>query len=238
LSIKEDEMMVDEISNKTLAVLLIVAIAISLGGTLVSINRLSSVMRLPGGITGYASASSTGTTNVTITSSASIRFSRNNLDFGVGAVNSTGGNQLCSLASSSTGGSKDTNARCINFTAAGSMNSLQIENDGTNNLTVNLTSTQNAAGFVGGPAVIEQFRYTVTNNESNSCATPLPATWTAVTIVGSGQMAVCQSAGGLGFIGSANSLNLDFNLTIPYDSYKAGAVNQVVTITAIGTTLP
>jgi hypothetical protein len=233
---KKGEMMVDEISNKTLAVLLVVAIAISFVGTLVSINQLSSVMRLSGGITGYATASSSGTTNVTIQSSASIRFSRNNLDFGKGAVNSTGGNQLCSLASSSSGGSKDTNTRCINFTAAGSMNSLQIENDGTVNLTVNLTSDKAAAAFIGGPSVQELFRFTVTNNESNSCATPSPSVWS--TVNSTGQMAVCASTGGLGFTGSANSLNLDFNLTIPYDSLKAGSTNQVVTITATGTSVP
>ena len=227
--------MVDEISNKTLAVLLIVAIAISLGGTLVSINRLSSVMRLPGGITGYVSG--TGTTNVTITSSASIRFAKSNLDFGIGAVNSSAGNQVCSLASSNGGGSKDPITSCINFTAAGSMVSLSIENDGTSNLTVNLTSTQNAAGFVGGPSGLEFFRYKVTNNETNSCALPIPATWTNVTITPTQNLA-CNSTGGLGFAVAANALNLDFNLTIPYDSLKAGTVNQVVTITAIGTVVP
>ena len=98
--------MADEISNKTLAFLLVVAIAISLGGTFVSMNRLNTLMNLPG-VTGFATANSTGTANVTITASASIRFAVNNLDFGIGAVNSSAGNTVCSLASGSVAAERD-----------------------------------------------------------------------------------------------------------------------------------
>jgi hypothetical protein len=228
--------MVDEVSNKTLAVLLIVAIAISLGGTLVSLNRLAVLRLGGGGITGYASASGTGTTNISISSSASIKFAINTLDFGPGAVNNSGSNTICSLASGKGGGSKDTSARCINFTAAASLESLQIENDGTVNLTVNLTSDHAAAAFIGGPSGLQLFRLSCANNETNACASPVPGGW--ATINSSGQMVLCGSAGGLGFITTANSLTLNINVTVPYDSYFAGQGNQIVTLTAIGTSVP
>ena len=227
--------MADEISNKTLAFLLVVAIAISLGGTFVSMNRLNTLMNLPG-VTGFATANSTGTANVTITASASIRFAVNNLDFGIGAVNSSAGNTVCSLASGSVAGFKDGTGQCINFSAVGVLKSLQIENDGNVNLTVNLTSTKNATQFVGGPSAAEQFRFTVTNNDSSSCGAPTPAAWSPIN--SSGQMVVCGSTGGLSFLQSQNSLNMSLNLTIPYDSAFASGTNQVVTLTAIGTSVP
>ncbi len=225
--------MVDEISNKTLAVLLIVAIALSLGGTLVSLNRLSSVVRGPS-ITGFATSTGTGTTNVTILSTGSIRFAVNNLDFGVGAVNTTGGNQVCSLASGTASGSKDPSSKCINFSAEATLKSLQIENDGNLNLSVNLTSNKNAAGFIGGGvSALEQFRFKIENNESDSCATVGPAAWADMNTT---SMAICTTAEGLGFAPTRNSLLVHINITIPSDSLLTGT-NQVATLTATGTTI-
>jgi hypothetical protein len=80
--------MAEEISNRTLAILLIIAIAISLGGTIVSLNRLAQV-RVPV-ITGFASDQGTATVN--ITSQASLIFAVNSIDFGNGWVNSTAAN--------------------------------------------------------------------------------------------------------------------------------------------------
>ena len=235
-------MMVDEISNKTLAVLLIVAIALSLGGTLVSLNRISSIARGPA-ITGYVSSMfNTGTTNVTIQTTASLRFAVNLLDFGKGAVNTTAGNTLCSIASSTAGGTKAANTQCINFTAVGSIYSLQLENDGDMNLTVNMSADKNATNFIGGGASgAEQFLWTVGNNETNSCNNitgPGTGNWSNMNTT---SMLVCSTGygaamGGLGFITTQNSLAININLTIPSDSTKTTS-NNLATITATGTTL-
>jgi hypothetical protein len=50
-------------------------------------------------------------------------------------------------------------------------------------------------------------------------------------------MAICTSTGGLSFVSNRNSLDLHINLTIPYDSSRAGQPNQNLTITATGTSL-
>jgi hypothetical protein len=203
----------------------------------VSLNRLSSVIRAPA-ITGYAASSGTGTTNISIVTTASIRFAINNLDFGRGAVNTTGGNTLCSLASGTASGFKDGANQCINFSAVGTLKSLQIENDGSLNLTVNLTSDKVADAFIGGgPSDAELFRFYVGNNETGSCSpAPFPTTWTSVS---TNSTLICNATlatGGLGFITTANSLVLHINITIPSDSIRTSA-NNVATLTATGTTL-
>lgn len=222
-------MMVDEISNKTLAVLLIVAIALSLGGTLVSLNRLSSVVRAPG-ITGYAT-SVQGTTNVTIQTVASLRFAIANINFGVGAVNTTAGNTHCSIASSQTGaGSKDSSSSCINFTATGgtALKSFQLENDGNLALRVNFTSAEDAAAYLGGTSPL--FRYKVGDNETSACGTLGPTTWTNILTTNN---VVCNGTG-MDFDPAHNSIYMDINLTIPYDSNTG---EQITTLTAVGTAI-
>ncbi len=74
-----------DISNRTLATLLIAAIVVSLGGTLLSLNKLQS------GVTGRAQTD-TGTTEVTVTQAVSIIITEptnNIIDFGEGRVNTT-----------------------------------------------------------------------------------------------------------------------------------------------------
>ena len=68
-----------EISNKTLTILLIVAIAVALGGTFTSLSMLS---RIKAPVTGLAT-SGTGKVNLSITSATSIVVS-GNIDFGSG----------------------------------------------------------------------------------------------------------------------------------------------------------
>jgi hypothetical protein len=239
---KKGDMMFDDISNKTLALLIIVVLAISLGTTLMSLNlntRLGTLLAARGGqgITGFSTASGTGIANVTINTLASIRFSINNIQFGIGSVNTTAGNQVCSLTTNHTLGTKDPGGMCINFTAVANLDSLEIENDGSVNLTVNVSFNKNASTFIGGgTSLLEHLRYYADNNETNSCSSPVPIGWTEVGVANA-QIAICNTVQGLSFIQTRNSLGLHLNITIPYDSTKVGAV-QTLTITATGTSIP
>ena len=99
---------------------------------------------------------------------------------------------------------------------------------------MNLSAGSTAATFIGGgPSALEAVRFYVTANESDSCANPEPDVWTTMNTT---QMAICASTGGLGFVPTANSLDIHVNLTIPYDSLRVGT-NQENTITATGTTI-
>jgi hypothetical protein len=218
---------VDEISNKTLAVLLIVAIALSLGGTLVSLNRLSSVMNNPG-ITGYAAG--TGIANVSVTSNAAIRFSVSVLNFGTGYTNSSI-QQTCSMSSNNASGYSDGPSVCVNFTAAANLRSLVIENYGNINLSVTLNSTANASTMFGGPLNLQKFRYWVQENETTSCKYGLaPMGWGDMNTT---EKLICSD---LSFNPVNNSLVVHINFTIPYDVYTTlTGSERRATLTATGT---
>lgn len=73
-----------EVSNKSLAALLVVAIVVSLGGTFISLSRLSGIGRIPL-ITGFA-GTDTGIVNITITEDLTIDTPENLIEFGSGLV--------------------------------------------------------------------------------------------------------------------------------------------------------
>lgn len=215
--------MVDEISNKTLAILLIAAIAVSLGGTLFSLNRLARLS----GMTGYV------TNPRALPRSMSARPPRlgspvSSLNFGTGSVNTTSGNQYCSMASNHTTGYQDAVSRCIGFNGASTYKSLEIENDGNRNLTITMASTKNADTFIGGTA--PAFKFYTTVNESLACGTPVPTGWVDVNI---SSVNLCTSTGGLDFSDNSDSLDIHLNITIPYNSLTD---QQSVTLTVTGST--
>jgi hypothetical protein len=220
--------MVEDLSNRTLAILLIAAIAISLGGTILSLNRLSTVMNMPS-ITGYV-LTPTGTTNVTIQSQASLRFSIPGVDFGSGTVNTNASNQNCSMATNKVGASafKDASG-CTGFNASTTFISLELENDGNTNLTVNLTGVT-AATFLGGTT--PAFKFKVSNNESNSCLSPGPQNWTEVNAT---SMTVCTAGKGLDYLDNSDSLTVDINISIPYNAITG---SRTATLTATGQVAP
>ena len=69
-----------EISNKTLALLLVAAIVVSIGGTLISLNNVNQ------GITGHVTSNATGTTSVNVGAVTTLRFDISSVDFGAGSV--------------------------------------------------------------------------------------------------------------------------------------------------------
>jgi hypothetical protein len=207
-----------------LAILLVVAIAISLGGTFFSLNRLSNLMRAPPS-TGYAT-NPQGSAIVNITAIGSLKFALGLLDFGIGSVNTTD-NEYCSMASGADSGFKDANNRCIDFNDPATFKSLVIENDGTKNLTITMDSNKNAATFIGGTGS-PGFKFYVTNNETGSCPDPVPAAWTNVNLT---TMNLCSGTG-LGFDNGADTMYIHLNITIPYNSLLG---LQEVTLTVTGT---
>jgi hypothetical protein len=84
--------MAKEVSNRTIAVLLVLALAVSIFGTFLSLQRISRL-----GLTGFAT---TGITNLTIASTKSINVVVSNIDFGSGyATDGT----ICTMESNATG---------------------------------------------------------------------------------------------------------------------------------------
>ena len=97
--------MADDINNKTLATLLVVAIIVSIGGTLISLNRLSKFGGI--GVTGFAT-SGTAKVNLSVTSSTGITVTQA-IDFGSGYADTA---TNCTMESNlSSGARPDTDCK-------------------------------------------------------------------------------------------------------------------------------
>ena len=132
----------DEISNKTLAILLIGAIVISLGGTLISLNKLTNV-KIPG-ITGFAVNESTEGADIELQISSLVKvwWSIPNINWGTGGVNtSTIGCTLQSFAPSIGG-------NCTGFDEQ--LLGLVLVNTGTVDASLKIMTGKDAVGFIGG----------------------------------------------------------------------------------------
>jgi hypothetical protein len=208
----------DDISNKSLATLLIVAIVVSIGGTWLVLNKAPGLLE----ITGLQSSSDTGTAQLTIETVGAIRFAVDTVNWSTGRVNTTNGNDRCIL---DTEGTNDGN-RCINFTTVNA--GFQLENDGSQNASIQLAFSNDADGFIGGSAGVNEYRYKPVANETNSCGDQLLAPiWYEVNTTTPGDV-IC---GTLDFQDGSDSIELDINITIPNDA-TAGTKSSTLTATA------
>lgn len=220
----------EDISNKTLAILLIAAMVVSLGGTILSLNRLS-VFRTPAQqITGYGAG--TGTANLSITQDTTIEVFVNIIDFGSGIVNVSFGCTNATLASSHN----DTNWTAewdtcwadasgpVTFNSGD--NDIVLRNDGNINLTVTMDSTSDtAATFIGGTADTPLYQYRAFSNETNACDSANNATWHDVN--SSATMAICNK---LKSSNDEDEVRVAIKVRIPKDA--AGYKEDILTFTS------
>jgi hypothetical protein len=193
------------ISNEIIAVLIVVAISLSM------INFF-----LGGEITSFATSESNATAAVTIESVTAINWTSASIDWGTGSV--TEGEENATL---------DTDAASVtngNWTATSQ--TLVLENVGGDIVELNLTSSTDAAGFVGGtdPA----FRWKIEQNESDSC---LDIIDTSFTDINTSANTICSV---LDANQANNSINVEIQLIIPADANQTGALSATITATGRG----
>jgi parallel beta-helix repeat protein len=195
----------------------------SVTGTSVSNTVNSSCSLPPPSGAGAANSTSQGEVMIGVQTIASLLFAINTVNWGVGNVNQSGGNINCVL---DTEGS-NVPSKCINFTTV--TQPFVIENDGSNNLSVQLTFSKNATQFIGGSSPL--FRYRVASNESGSCTeAPSPANYTDVNTTSPGTL-VCTN---MPFLNNVDTLAVHINITIPFD---ASPGTKTAIVTATGTTV-
>jgi hypothetical protein len=195
------------ISNELLALLLVVAISLSMVDFFLGDSM---------GFTGFVTSDSNATAAVTIESVTSINWTSAAIDWGTGSV--TGGFENATL---------DTDAKSVtggNWTA--SSQSLVLENIGGDLVELNLTSNKTAEDFVGGsdPA----FRWKIEQNESNSCADIVD---TSFTDINTSANTICSV---LDANQANNSINVEIQLIIPTDANQTGALSATITATGRG----
>jgi hypothetical protein len=139
-----------ELSNKSLALLLVAALVVSLGGTLISLNKLQS------GLTGLAMS---GYVNLSINSSAGCNIDTN-VSFGNGPRPAGPVNLSSNRDNSLTDGFNN----CTDGASTNNCKGMQINNTGTVNINVTMTSTANGTDLLNiGPGNESKFQFIMRN---------------------------------------------------------------------------
>lgn len=214
-----------DISNKSLAFILVVAIVISLGGTIVSLNKLNQF-----GFTGAATGTGSGTANLTVNSSVIITFLTSKVDFGTGNTNDTGaGIENCTIDTNGTNPRNDGSTigswgtqSCIGFNS--NVAPFVIRNDGNLNVNLTLQSSASPSAFIGG--TFPAFQWAL--NTTNACpgGNLNPVAWQDVN---TSAQNVCTN---YSYVDGSDLLTLNIRVNIPQDAVPG---THAATITATGT---
>lgn len=159
-------------------------------------------------------ATEDATVNVTVTSSADINFTTENINFGAGTVDA--GKEYAIVASNNTvtdGGWTPIDQ------------GLVVENIGNVNVTFNVTFGKTAAEFIGGTDPVYQFM--VSENEEGSCIVTGGFELDTFTATSTSPIDVCNP---FPKTDTSDELRFDIYLKIPSDSLT-GALGDVVTLT-------
>ncbi|RME31128.1 hypothetical protein D6789_03725 [Candidatus Woesearchaeota archaeon] len=241
-----------DLSNKSLALILVAAIVVSLGGTLVSMNRLNKLQAPI--FTGFATGSdtATGLTNLTIESNLAITInhpsSANRIDFGAGYVDGTGGGiQYCFIDTNGTNATDTGTNHCKGFNNVtvnywndstqathpdNEIGAFKIRNDGNKDVRLNISVNNDKDSFIGGtnPEFAGWIDYNNTNNSGETACTGNQRNFTSWTnFTTSPGIGVC---GNFNFEDSAaDYLYLHVRVGIPEDAAPVTSSTSTITVT-------
>ncbi|MFO7710357.1 MAG: hypothetical protein R6V53_01180 [Candidatus Woesearchaeota archaeon] len=230
----------EEISNKTIAVLLMAAIVVSLGGTLITLNKLTQ----PGftGVSGLAGSNTTGQASVEVIEITEISFVDDTVDFGSGFVADT-----CSYCEMVSNGTRD--EACCEGAGTGNLwndtanyqDGLLLRNDGNYNMSLQLNSSTNATEMFGNNANASfQFRAVAgfdsdhpgSDDTVNSCNSGFISGWQNLTQ--GTPLNLCGAPGtdyDFLYSSSEDEVELEIRVQIPDDAPKQA---NTATIYVIG----
>lgn len=202
----------NNITNKTVVYLLIVAIFVSLVGTLVSLSKLGELS-----ITGLAGASNiSGEVNLTIGDTCAITMTGNSINFGSGGINHTDG---CILNTSDGSKSHGCGDGLLAVT-----DGINFTNTGNLNISLNFTSNVTAATFLSSNPTVPLFKFSADNIESGACDDGNfefngTGDWTNIT---TGNVDICNASNQLEPDDTKDTIAIDIYLSIPSDANQVG----------------
>jgi len=216
------------VENKFILAMAVIAVAVSI---LAAAFTYFSVVNLVTRLSGFATA--TGEINLTVESSASINFTDETISFGSGLV--TAPNTEAFL---------DTTTGTVvqgNWTAE--TTGLVLQNIGSTNVSLNLSSNVAAAAFIGGTN--PSFQWNVSENEVGSCLLSNGTVTASAEIyhelldsfIDVNTSATAEFCELFPFADAFDSLRIDINLTIPQDA-TTGARGAIITAEAIACSCP
>lgn len=206
--------MAEEISNKTLAVIVVAAIVVTLGSTALILRMGAPV------ITGMVTEQ-TGTAQFNITSVIAIDIPGALVEFGAGSV--VAEYEICYMDTGLGGAADDTgvvDATNCTWTTGAISNGFVIQNVGNVEIDVKVNSSESAATFIGGGSgniADPVFQYatdtTAEGGDSVSCAGGTIASYTTVSTGAADLM-----CGNLTFGQTTNEVELDIRVGVPKDA--------------------
>lgn len=238
-----------DISNKTIVVLLAIALIITVAGTVVSVTKLSGLQTKYTLLSG-AATTGTGTSSITVQGYASIAINDATVTFPTGYYNASCTYGYARLNTNSTNASSGENFCWLNGSNIEPWNGSlvmsanmtpdyhRIENNGSTVINVTLeTNETNASRYLcgagrcasstnGGNASVT---ITVYQEESGSCGSGLLAGNTTILSNSSEtNVTICQD---LNYENSADALNMTYMYSIPKD-VDQGVKSLTITFTA------
>ena len=202
----------EEISNKTLAILLIAAIVISLGGTLISLNRLARI-RIPD-ITGFTIGATVG---VNISETTEVNWTTSSIDWGTGTVV---GGKRCTLNSYAAPDA----ANCTSFST--DSDGLVLENIGNKNVSLNISCGTDADGFIGGTSPVYKWNATELDGATTCVEVGTPSDWQTASTVHTN---ICSN---FQCDNDYDTIQFDVMVVLPDDAF--GEKEDTITATATG----
>jgi hypothetical protein len=219
-----------EITNRTLVMLFLVTLAITIFGTLTSLSRISGLESLTGA---WESGSTTrGSVNLTIQSSVNINFTQDRANFGSGYVDMNV--SACYLETSKA------NFGCVSFTDGASVKPLLLENQGNANVRLNLSNTNTSTSLIGGtnPGYAWMWETPETTSNANlTCARESPAnstltnnTFANITTALTSLSMLCSM---FNATDTADVINISFKLLIPNNAPARSGLSDTWTAVAV-----
>ena len=201
-----------DISNKALALVLVVAVVVSIGGTLISLNKLDAFT-----VTGLPIQDAIA--SLEIEGSIAIDFVVDAVNFGSGYAipNASAGITTCDIT---TDGVFNTTGYCFGF--EDNLDPFLLRNIGNTAVQLDIEFSQNAAGFITGTGA--ELEFYIENEEALSCSAGLaPAAFANVN-----NQTICTT---FNHESSNDEINIHLRALIPADA-QTGVRTNTVTVTA------
>jgi hypothetical protein len=201
------------VSNRNLALLLVITIVISLGGAIISLNRLNQFE-----ITGLA----IGYVNVTLSNITACNVDTN-VSFGTGMPTGT----LILSVANDTGANASGFNNCSDSTPSPCYRGMQINNTGNSYIVVNFSSDKNASGLLGDSSPLTGFTYDIRNGtfKTTLAVGCIAVLGTSGSINLNTNYTVC---GNLSYITGADTVSIGYNITINETTPKSSKQANII----------
>src|SRR3989338_3487023 len=213
--------------QKTLVIVLLITMSLSLLGTYSSLQRISGLKSLTGA---WENGTTTrGSVNLTISQLVNINFTQDRVNFGAGFVTAT----ACYLETSKA------NVGCDSFNS--NVLPLLLENQGNANVKLNLSNLNYSQSFIGGTNPGYAWSWNDPENDAlqNTCARAAPVnvinedTFVNISATNEVLNSSSQICSMFNASDSNDVINISFRLLIPSDAVAETGKFDTWTATAV-----